>query len=274
MPRPSRSTNSNLAFSKEELRDAEEFQPQNLPIWREALLGVDWLSLRVSSVHRGVGIPRGDGSAVVLVPGFMGSDRYLGEMRSWLSRIGYAPYLSGIGRNIQCPSVLSDRLHQTMLRAADDVGGKVHLVGHSLGGVIARGAAIQWPELTASVITMGSPFRGVRAHPFVILAATIVRGGIAATRRELPNTEPDCYTGKCECDFVQALKNVMPESIAETAIYTKTDGVVDWRRCQNGLSETDIEVTGTHVGLAFNRTVYGHIADRLAAARTTAPVAG
>ena len=88
MPRTSRPKNSNPAFSDDELRDAEEFQPQNLPIWREALLGVDWLSLRVSSVHRGVGVPRGDGSPVVLVPGFMGSDRYLSDMRNWLSRIG------------------------------------------------------------------------------------------------------------------------------------------------------------------------------------------
>jgi pimeloyl-ACP methyl ester carboxylesterase len=274
MPRSSRSAKSNLAFSEDELRDAEEFQPQNLPIWREAFLGVDWLSLRVSAVHRGDGIPRGDGSAVVLVPGFLGSDRYLGEMRSWLSRIGYTPYLSGIGRNIQCPSLLVARLHQTMLRAADESGGKVHLIGHSLGGVIARSAAIQWPELTASVITMGSPFRGVRAHPFVLLAASIVRGGIAATRRELPNANQDCYTGKCECDFVRALKTALPDSIAETAIYTKTDGVVDWRRCQSGLPETDIEVNGTHVGRAFNRAVYSHIAKRLAAASATAPVAG
>jgi pimeloyl-ACP methyl ester carboxylesterase len=161
-----------------------------------------------------------------------------------------------------------------MLRAVDDVGEKVHLIGHSLGGVIARSAAIQWPELTASVITMGAPFRGVRAHPFVILAASIVRGGIAVTRRELSDNEPDCYTGKCECAFVQALKSVLRDSIVETAIYTKTDGVVDWRRCQSGLPETDIEVTGTHIGLAFNRAVYGHIAERLAAASATAPVAG
>ena len=271
MPRTSRPKNSNPAFSDDELRDAEEFQPQNLPLWREALLAVDWLSLRVSSVHRGVGVPQGDGSPVVLVPGFMGSDRYLSDMRNWLSRIGYTPYVSGIGRNLQCPSVLSDRLHQTMLRAVDEVGEKVHLVGHSLGGVIARGAATQWPELTASVITMGSPFRGVRAHPFVILAASIVRGGIAVTHRELPDAEPDCYTGKCECAFVRALKSGLRDSIAQTAIYTKTDGVVDWRRCLSGQPETDLEVNGTHIGLAFNRAVYGHIADRLAAVSTAVP---
>lgn len=269
----SASAKPDQAFAGQELRDAEEFQPKNLPIWREALLGVDWLSLRVSSVNRGEGVPHGDGSPVVLVPGFMGSDRYLSDMRNWLSRIGYTPYLSGIGRNVQCPEVLSQRLHQTMLRATEETGDKVHLIGHSLGGVVARGAAIQWPELTASLITMGSPFRGVRAHPFVILAATIVRGGIVASRLDKADEKPDCYTGKCECAFVKALKTTLPDSVSETAIYTKTDGVVDWRRCVRGLEETDIEVSGTHVGLAFNRTVYTHIAERLAAASSAPALA-
>ena len=35
------------------------------------------------------------------------------------------------------------------------------------------------------------------------------------------------------------------------AIYTTTDGVVDWRCCINE-DGTDVEVPGTHVGLAFN----------------------
>lgn len=269
--KPSTATGSKQAYVGQELRDAQEFQPQNLPIWREALLGVDWLALRLSDVNRGIGVPRGDGSPVVLVPGFMGSDRYLSDMRNWLSRIGYSPYLSGIGRNLQCPEVLSQRLHQTMLRATEETGEKVHLIGHSLGGVIARGAATQWPELTASLITMGAPFRGVRAHPFVILAASIVRGGIVASRLDKADEKPDCYTGKCECAFVKGLKKALPDSVSQTAIYTKTDGVVDWRRCVRGLEETDIEVSGTHVGLAFNRTVYSHIAERLATA-SSAPI--
>jgi hypothetical protein len=66
-----------------------EFQAStSLPLWREAFLGVDWISLRMSPVYRGIGIPRGDQSAVVVIPGFMGSDQYLGDMNAWLRRIG------------------------------------------------------------------------------------------------------------------------------------------------------------------------------------------
>src|SRR2546428_5597423 len=116
----------------------DEFQASSsLPLWREALVGVDWLSLRMSAVYRGVGVPHGDGSAVVVIPGFMGSDQYLGDMNAWLRRIGYRPYLSGIGRNAECPEILTLRLFETIEKASKETGGKVHIIGHSLVGVLA-----------------------------------------------------------------------------------------------------------------------------------------
>ena len=48
--------------------------PIAVPIWRESFIGVDWLALRYSPVYYGLGVPRGDGSAVVLVPGFLAND--------------------------------------------------------------------------------------------------------------------------------------------------------------------------------------------------------
>jgi len=253
----------------------EEFQASTtLPLWREAFLGVDWISLRVSPVFRGVGVPRGDGSAVVVVPGFMGSDQYLGDMNGWLRRIGYTPYLSGIGRNAECPDVLSLRLHQTIERAYKETGGPVHLIGHSLGGVLARGAAVRWPEQVASVTTMSSPFRGVRVHPFVLQTAYLVRGRIMQRRGNgvpgVPKAEaPNCYSGFCTCDFLSALRREFPKDVPQIAIYTKTDGVVDWQCCINEMNDgSDIEVPGTHVGLAFNPQVYRHIANFLAAPET------
>jgi pimeloyl-ACP methyl ester carboxylesterase len=245
----------------------EEFEASaSLPLWREALLGIDWLSLRISAVYLGIGIPHGDNSAVLIIPGFMGSDQYLGDMYGWLGRIGYAPYLSGIGRNADCPEVLTMRLRETIDRAAEETGSKVHLVGHSLGGVIARGAATRWPHLIASVTTMGSPFRGVRVHPFVLQTAFLVRGRIRQ-RRNGPSVMPHCYSGECQCEFVQSVRANFPVSMPKLAVYTKTDGVVDWRCCINE-DGTDIEVPGTHVGLAFNPQVYRHIANFLAAPET------
>jgi hypothetical protein len=56
--------------------------------------------------------------------------------------------------------------------------------------------------------------------------------------------------------------------MVETAIYTRQDGVVDWRYCITGNARSDFEVSGTHIGLAFNASAYAIIANRLAQATT------
>lgn len=256
-----------VALIKGERR--EDFEPATLPIWREAFAGVDWLRLRASPVYRGVGVPAGDGSAVVVVPGFLGSDTYLRGLQGWLGRVGYRGYLSGIGRNAECPDVLVERLRKTVDLAHRETGQSVHLVGHSLGGVLSRAVAVLERERIASVATMGSPIRGVRAHPFVLQAASLVRRRIAGRERG-EQAHTGCYSGGCRCEAVEALRQEFPASVPQMAIYTKNDGVVDWRYCVNDDPATDVEVAGTHVGLVFNPQVYQHLAHHLAGTRAGA----
>jgi len=239
-------------------------QSSKRPLWREALVGLDWLTLRSSPVYYGLGVPRGNNSAVIVIPGFLGTDTYLQEIFLWLRRIGYRPYMSRIGWNAECIDVLAERLSETVARAHNETGGKVHLIGHSLGGVLARSAAGQWPDRIASVITLGSPFRGIRSHPLVLQAGEQVRARIL---RQNGSRQPDCYTGYCECAAVRSLRQEFPASIPQSAIYTKSDGVVDWRVCLNDDSKTNFEVSGTHVGLVFNASVYRLIAERLDASK-------
>lgn len=246
----------------------DEFASVPLPLWREVLIGIDWLALRASAVYRGFGVPRGDGSGVILVPGFLGSDQYLGDMAAWLRRIGYRPFLSGIGRNAECPDLLTNRLLETVERAYNDTGARVHLLGHSLGGVLSRSAAVRQPQFVASVITMAAPFRCVRAHPVIMEAASFVRGRILR-RQNGPEVKPGCYSGQCTCDFLSSLRNSFPSSVREVNIYTKSDGVVDWHCCVSDDDASNIEVPGTHVGLVFNPQVYSHVAAVLAASERT-----
>lgn len=249
----------------------EEFEATSLPLWREALVGVEWLSLRASPVYRCIGVVQGDGSAVVVIPGFLGSDRYLRDLYGWLGRLGYRPYMSGIGRNVECPNILMERLRGTIDLAREESGGAVHLLGHSLGGVLALSAACLYPQHVKSVITMASPFRGVRAHPLILQAAAFFRRRIHG-RTEGPRVPAECYSGFCRCETVDALRQPFPDSVHQTAIYTKNDGVVDWNYCLTGNAAADIEVSGTHVGLVFNPRVYRHIAERLAAASLRRPL--
>ena len=75
---------------------------------------------------------------------------------------------------------------------------------------------------------------------------------------------PDCYTGHCSCAFLDSLRHSMPASVAETAVYSESDGVVDWHYCKTDRPDADFEVSGTHIGLVFNPSVYSIIAERLA----------
>jgi len=239
-----------------------DFAPVLVPIWREAFLALDWVALRASAVYRGAGIPHGDGEPVILIPGFLGMDPYLAEMHAWLKRIGYRSYMSGIGQNADCPNVLAQRLEVTVDEAFLDTHQRAHLVGHSLGGIIARVAAVRYPERVAQVITLGSPVNAVRTHPFVLTAARFVRGRILW--RHGSDVHSNCYTGKCDCSFLEHVRQEIPPSVMHASIYTKSDGIVDWRSCLEHNGSPNIEVRGTHIGLAFNADVYRNLAVLLA----------
>ncbi len=249
-----------MAAKVSRIRDDEVAAP--ITMWQESLFGVEMLLLRASAAYYGLGVPRGDGSGVVVIPGFLGTDLYLMEMHAWLRRIGYKPYFSGIGINADCPNLLIQRrLRQTMDQAREETGRKIHLIGHSLGGIIARSAAAQHPNDIQSVITLGSPFRGTVVHSRVLRAAQAVRLNILEKHGD--GVLPDCYTGRCTCNFLDSLRRDLPPGIQQTAIYTRNDGVVDWEYCITGDRSVDVEVPGTHIGLAFNPAVYDTIANRL-----------
>ena len=237
----------------------------DIPIWKEALFCAELLLLHASPVYYGLGIPRGDKSAVVVIPGFLGSDVYVTHLQSWLERIGYRAHFSGIGVNAECPNLLIRyRLATTVDKALAETGRKIHLIGHSLGGIIARSIAAQRPKDIASVITLAAPLQGTVMHPSVLRAANAVRRQIL--NQHGAGVLPECYTPRCTCAFLSSLRCTTPASVVQTAIYTKDDGIVDWRYCRTGNSDFDFEVSGTHVGLVFNASVYTIIAERLAQA--------
>jgi len=214
-------------------------------------------------VYYGFGVPRGDGSGVVIIPGFLGTDLYMMELHGWLERIGYRAYFSGIGINAVCPNLLIQRrVKATVNRALEETGRKIHLIGHSLGGVIARAIAGARPKDVASVTTLASPIRGTVASRAILHAAEAVRMHILKEHGK--SVLPECYTGGCTCNFIHSLRRDVPDGLLQTAIYTRSDGIVDWRYCRTGKTEMDFEVRGTHIGMAFNAAAYSIVGQRLA----------
>ena len=148
----------------------------------------------------------------------------------------------------------------------EETGRKIHLIGHSLGGVIARSIAGARPKDIASVITLASPIRGTVASRAVIHAAEAVR--LRILQEHGAGVLPHCYTGRCTCNFVDSLRREVPDSMLQTAIYTRDDGIVDWRYCMTRNPDVDFEVPGTHIGMAFNPAAYSIVAERLAKAQS------
>ncbi len=236
--------------------------PSPRPIYCEPFLLLEFATLRLSPVYYGLGVPTGDGTAVVIIPGLMGLDVILFELYGWLTRVGYRAYFSGMGLAADCPNLLAEHLRATFDRAHRETGERVHLIGHSLGGIFARSAAVRMPHRVASVTTLASPFRGLVAHPLALTLGDLVRLRIRSRYPEVPR---GCATSRCSCAFARSLRRKWPRSVAQTAIYTRADGIVDWRYCRTGDPHVDIEVSGTHLGLIFNSTTYMCIAERLAA---------
>jgi hypothetical protein len=82
----------------------------------------------------GVGVQRGDGRPVVLMPGFLAGDQTLMIIAAWLQRIGYRPQLCGFVANADFRAARSP-----LLFGVFEVEAAVAPPGH--GGVGEVGAA-------------------------------------------------------------------------------------------------------------------------------------
>jgi hypothetical protein len=85
------------------LQHDEAIEHTLTPLWREARCMLEWGYLRMNPLYYGVGVSRGHGEPVLVIPGFMAGDLMMLEMHRWLRRIGYRSSLSRITWNNDCP---------------------------------------------------------------------------------------------------------------------------------------------------------------------------
>ncbi len=144
----------------------------------------------------------------------------------------------------------------------EESGQRVRIIGHSLGGMLARSLVQQAPEHIDRIISLGSPFRDlVKAHPAVVGLwdkLKLVRGPLVGR-----NLKPSCATGHCLCHFVRDMLDPEPRDVPQYAIYSRKDGVAHWESCMSEDPEMNTEIDCTHIGMAFHAGVYRIIAERL-----------
>lgn len=192
--------------------------------------------------------PKGDGRPVLVLPGLLASDFSTKPMRKFIEGKGNYAYPWDLGRNLgqlEYIEVLKDRIKALKLRH----GHNVTLIGWSLGGLFSRVMGNLVPEDIDQVITLGSPFMGVRGESNADLAFELAsgqkRGDVSEEILDLIEKAP---------------------SVPFTSIYSKGDGIVSWEHCIEPTSRYDIqniEVLGSHLGLGHNPSVLLILADRL-----------
>ena len=212
--------------------------------------GRGWMELAASLAARPVLMcaPKGDGHPVLVLPGFLASDRSTVPLRKYLTDLGYDARPWDQGQNLGRFYKMRDVLSRKVERLHRESGRKVSLVGWSLGGVFARYLALVHPDAVRSVITLGSPFAAD-------IQATNARKLYEAMSGEGPPNPDD----------LAALAGDLP--VPNSSIYTKLDGIVNWRTCipKAAPNAEVIEVLlASHVGIGVNPAALWAVADRLA----------
>jgi len=206
-------------------------------------------------------LPQGDGHTVMTLPGFMGADGSTSALRRFLRRQGYQAMPWGLGRNIpdqgmtsmvealdfrrEMEEVLAGKLEEERARS----GGKVSLIGWSLGGLYATGMAHRYPDLVRQVITLGTPFGDPRGTSIYAFMERIYEADVVPAQIE----------EWIEFTFEGELQ------VPVTALYSNSDGFVGAtiaRLPEHALME-NIAVMASHIGFPFNPLVQALIAERL-----------
>lgn len=198
---------------------------------------------------------------VLLVPGFMAGDGTLALMRRALQQQGLRTYRSHIRSNVGCTLDVAAQIETRLESIAHRRGSKVRIVGHSLGGMLARGVAARRPDLVSGLVTMGSPMLAPGAHHVSLSASVAVL--VRLSRAGFPGVmSEDCVAGACARQSFDEGHAPLPDSIDFTAIYSKRDGIVDWHACIDPVA-IPVEVRASHVGMALDPRVIAVVSQAL-----------
>ncbi len=190
----------------------------------------------------------GDGHPVLVLPGFLTNDFSTRPLRQFLDKIGYQSHPWKLGCNFGSPRFV-DKCVERVRSIYEAEGRKVSIIGWSLGGVYAREVARKAPEMVRQVITLGSPFAGLKKKNNVSWIYNLISG------KRVEDLDDEAIDEILEIPPVPA-----------TAIYSKGDGIVSWQDCveaAEGTMTQNVQVKGSHCGLGVNPSVLLCIADRL-----------
>jgi pimeloyl-ACP methyl ester carboxylesterase len=231
------------------------------PLWLESRWPLEAAGLLADPIYRGKGVPPGGERPVLLLTGFLAGDASLWLMGEWLRRAGYRVFGGRMGPNADCAGETVRRVTE-LARGQARRHGPLIVIGQSRGGLIGAALAAREPELVRGLIALGSPFLdNFAVHPAVragVQALTAFGDGGAQGVMTAA-----CVDGSC-CGTVadEALER-FPREVPFVSIFSRSDGVVDWRACRHPAAE-HVEVSCSHLGMGADADAYRAVARALA----------
>ena len=232
------------------------------PLWREARFGLEAAALMRDPVLRGAGLSDGRGRPVLLIPGFMAGDVSLELMAGWLRRAGYRTTRAGIRANVDCSGAILERLEKRLDWIVGEQGKRAAVIGQSRGGGLAKVLARRRPDLVCGIVTLGSPqLDPLAVHPLVRLQVEAVGrlGSLGA-----PGLfKRSCIDGECCSGFWEGLSAPLADDVGFVSVYSRSDGVVDWRACLDPSADEHVEIAASHCGMSVSPAAWRAVASAL-----------
>ena len=192
--------------------------------------------------------PRGpeDGPPVLVIPGFLATDRTTMDLRRALARAGWRSHPWLLGMNGGAKANTMDLLQQRLDAIFAESKQKVLIVGWSLGGMFARQLACREPDKVRAVVTLGSPFSGN------LKTNNNVRGfyeWIAGHDVNLPPFENMSHKPPVPC----------------LALWSRKDGIVAPSAARGKAHEVDkaVELDAGHMEFVVSRPVLSRIVSEI-----------
>jgi triacylglycerol lipase len=232
------------------------------PLWREARIGLEAAALLRDPVLRGAGLSDGRGRPALLIPGFMAGDGSLGPMADWLRRAGYRPSRAGMLANVGCAGAGHAPLEQRLERLVAEQGQRAVVIGQSRGGGMAKVIAVRRPDLVCGLVTLGSP------HVDPLAVHPVVRAGVEAVSRLGSLGVPGlfkraCLDGDCCASFWEDLTAPLAPGVGFVAVYSRSDGIVDWHACLDPCADEQVEIASSHCGMSVSPAAWRAVAAAL-----------
>jgi pimeloyl-ACP methyl ester carboxylesterase len=184
-----------------------------------------------------------DGPKLMVIPGFLASDRTTLGLQRALAEGGFRVTGWGLGLNGGVSEDIVDKLTARIERFG--AGERVILIGWSLGGLYARVAAQERPDLIEKVVTLGSPFSGDRRRNNNVWR---LYEWVAGHSVNAPPIDRD--------------PSVKPP-VPTLALWSKRDGIVAAAGARGRPEERDaeLEIDCGHMGFAVSGRAYPRIVE-------------